>query len=92
MIVKLMTEHHLEFLSLKEGCTGSSVSTLVKIPHCWKSHDTVHFSQLQVVVIIILLEIRRHIKLVSHNYVNIITICNKAIKHPISSIRDLSSK
>ena len=34
----LLTEHHLEFLSLKGGCTGSSESTLVKMPHCWKSH------------------------------------------------------
>ena len=40
MIVKLLTEHHLEFLSLKGGCTGSSESTHVKIPHCWKSHVT----------------------------------------------------
>ena len=31
MIVKLLTEHHLEFLSLKGGCRGSSESTLVKI-------------------------------------------------------------
>ena len=38
MIVKLLTEHYLEFLSLKGGCTGSSESTHVKIPHCWKSH------------------------------------------------------
>ena len=38
MSVKLLTEHHLEFLSLPGGCTGLSVSTLVKIPHCWKSH------------------------------------------------------
>ena len=38
MSVKLLTEHHLEFLSLKGGCTGSPESTLVKIPHCWKSH------------------------------------------------------
>ena len=37
MIVKLLTEHHFELLSLKGGCTGSSVSTLVKMPHCWKS-------------------------------------------------------
>ena len=29
-----MTEHHLEFLSLKGGCTGSSESKHVKIPHC----------------------------------------------------------
>ena len=38
MIVKLLTEHHLRFLSLKGGCTGSSEFTLVKMPHCWKSH------------------------------------------------------
>ena len=38
MIVKLLTEHHLEFLSLKGGCRGSSGSTHVKMPHCWKSH------------------------------------------------------
>ena len=30
MIVKLLTEHHLEFLSLKGGCRGSSESTHVK--------------------------------------------------------------
>ena len=42
MSVKLLTEHHLEFLSLKGGCTGSSESTLVKIPHCCKSHVTAH--------------------------------------------------
>ena len=38
MIVKLLAEHHLEFLSLKGGCRGSSESTHVKMPHCWKSH------------------------------------------------------
>ena len=37
MNVKLLTEHHLEFLSLTGDCTGSSESTLVKMPHCWKS-------------------------------------------------------
>ena len=36
--VKLLSEHHLEFISLNRGCTGSSESSLVKIPHCWKSH------------------------------------------------------
>ena len=34
----LLTEHHLEFLSLKGDCTGWSESTLVKMPHCRKSH------------------------------------------------------
>ena len=38
--VKLLTEHHLEFLSLKGDCIGLSVSILVKMPHCWKSHVT----------------------------------------------------
>ena len=33
MIVKLLTEHHLEYLSSKEGYRGSSESTLVK----WQS-------------------------------------------------------
>ena len=38
MIVRLLTEHHLEFLSLKGGCRGSSKFTLVKMSNCWKSH------------------------------------------------------
>ena len=38
MIVKLLTEHYLEFLSLKGGCRGSSESTLVNMSNCWKSH------------------------------------------------------
>ena len=42
MIVKLLTEHHLEFPNLKGGCRGSSESTHVKIPHCWKSHALAH--------------------------------------------------
>ena len=46
MTVKLLTEHHLEFLRLKGGCTGSSESTHVKIPHCWTSHATAHFTVL----------------------------------------------
>ena len=42
MTVKLLTKHHLEFPSLKGGCTGSSKSTLVKMPHYWKSYVTAH--------------------------------------------------
>ena len=38
MIVKLLTEHHLDVLSLKGGCRGSSESTLGKMSNCWKSH------------------------------------------------------
>ena len=43
MSVKLLTEHHLEFLSLKVGCRGSSESTLVKMSNCWKAHAAAHF-------------------------------------------------
>ena len=43
MIVKLLTEYHLGFLSLKGGRIGSSESTHVKMPHCWKSHTLAHF-------------------------------------------------
>ena len=45
MTVKLLTEHHLEFLSLKGGCTGLSESTLVKMPHCGKSHAVAHLHE-----------------------------------------------
>ena len=43
MIVKLLTENHFEFLSLKEDCRGSSKSTLDKMPNCWKSHAGAEF-------------------------------------------------
>ena len=42
--LRLLTEHHFEFLSLKGGCTGSYESTLVKMPHSWKSHVTAQIS------------------------------------------------
>ena len=38
MTVKLLTKHHLEFLSLKGDCNGSSESAHVKMQYCWKSH------------------------------------------------------
>ena len=43
MIVKVLTEHHLEFLSLKGGCRGSSETTLVKMSNCWKYHAAAQF-------------------------------------------------
>ena len=42
MVVKRLNEHHLEFLSFKGCCRGLSESTLVKMPHCWKSHAKAH--------------------------------------------------
>ena len=44
MSVKLLTEHYFRFLCLKGGYTDSSESTLVKIPHCWKSSVVAHFT------------------------------------------------
>ena len=44
MSLKLLTEHYLEFLGLKGDCTGSSESTLVKMPHCWKSYVKAHIA------------------------------------------------
>ena len=37
MTVKRLTGKRLGFLSLNRGYTGSSESTLVKIPHCFES-------------------------------------------------------
>ena len=51
MTIKLLTEQHLEYLILKEGCTGSSESTPVKMSHCWKPHVMVH-SMLDIGIII----------------------------------------
>ena len=36
-----MTEHQLEFLSLKGGCICSSMSIHAKMPHCWNSYVSV---------------------------------------------------
>ena len=43
MNIKLLTEQHLEFLSVKECCIGLSESVHVKMPHCWKSRVAAHF-------------------------------------------------
>ena len=42
MSVKLLTEHRLEFVSLKGGCTGSSESTPVKM-HCVAAQFIIHW-------------------------------------------------
>ena len=38
MTVKLLREHHFEFLSVKGGCTGLPESKLVKMPHNVGNH------------------------------------------------------
>ena len=46
MTVKLLAKQYLEFLSLKGGCTGSTESIYVKMPHCSKSHVAAHLAPL----------------------------------------------
>ena len=46
MLTTFMYYTPLRFLtwSLKGGCTGSSKSIHVKMPHCWKSHAVAHIT------------------------------------------------
>ena len=53
MTIKLLTEHHWEFLNLKGGCTGLYESTLVKMPHCWKSHVAARIVLVSLIMILI---------------------------------------
>ena len=48
MIVKLLTEGHLELLSLKGCCRGSSEFKHVKMSLCWKSHTLAHIRVLTI--------------------------------------------
>ena len=57
--VKLLTEQHLEFLSLKGGCTDSSESKHVKMSHCWKYHATAHYEPQE-------LEMKRLVPIAKH--------------------------
>ena len=65
MIVRLLTKHHLEFLSLKGDCRDSFEPTLVKMPHCWKSHAMAHIGIYQSPLI--LTELFQH-KLINVTY------------------------
>ena len=50
MIVELLTEHHLGFLTFKGGCIGSYETTLVKMAYCWISHGATHFKRMNPVL------------------------------------------
>ena len=51
MTLRPLTEHHLEFLWLIGGCTGSSEYTLVKLPHYWISHVAAHFLRFHIYIL-----------------------------------------
>ena len=72
MTVKLLTEHHLEFLSLKGGCRGSSESTLVKMSNCWKSHALAHLYYLPLFSILSKIEILCHL---NHMVIDTFKVC-----------------
>ena len=73
MSVKLLTEHHLEFLRLTGGCTSSSESTLVKMLNCWKSHSAVQYDFLVMILQImsIYVFLVKVIQIMKINYVGI---------------------
>ena len=74
MTVKLLTEHHLEFLSLTGGFTGSSESIYVKVPHFWKSHVTTHFVFLSIKIVFALADSVDPDKMMQHfNF----TVCQR---------------
>ena len=51
MNIKLLTEHHLEILSLKGDCTGLSGAIHVKMSHCWTSHVAAQFCSMTILFI-----------------------------------------
>ena len=61
----------MEFLGLKRVCTGWYGSTLVKMPHCWKSHVTAH----------LLFEIRNLYQSIA---IIISTLCDTDLKCPFN--------
>ena len=60
MTVKLLTEHHLEFLNIKGGYKGSSEFTLVKMPHCLKPHATAYIIVTHLLRVLIFLQWLQH--------------------------------
>ena len=46
----------MELLSLKGGYTGSFESTLVKVPHCWKSGSANRIGDRRIVTLNVLMD------------------------------------
>ena len=80
MIVKLLTEHHLEFLSLKGGRRGSSESTLVKMSNCWKSHAAAQLLLYQIYKMDMAEPKHLHIRLSLAEWLNQRRIRQKSVK------------
>ena len=78
MIVKLLTEHHLEFLNLTGGCRGSSESTHVKMPHCWLSHALAHIVLEPSIHLSIFLLSSRTARILHYFYIGVCSDVNNA--------------
>ena len=84
MIVKLLTEHQLEFLSLKGGCTGSSESTHVKMSHSWKSHALAQLMMIKMTILMTVIEMMMKIMKMMMKIMKMMVIVMmmfKGIKH-----------
>ena len=92
MIVKRLTERHLEFLSLNGGCTGLSESTLVKMSNCWKSHAPAQLlNAKQIAWINVVLVVKDIFVIFRKNETILILISLKRyFSHPEKSILNLS--
>ena len=84
MSIKLLTEQYLEFLSLKGSCTCSSESTLVKMPHSWKSRVTAEISPLEhcavpyrdIIGMSSLVHTAEHVKIAGGFTIIVMTLCD----------------
>ena len=54
MVVKLLTEHHLEFLSLSGGFRGPTESIFVKMSNCWESLAAAHRTTSSVLIAVLM--------------------------------------
>ena len=86
MIVKLLTERHLEFLSLKGGCTGSSESTLVKMSNCWKSRALAQNFVINLSVLVVNINLRKWIHISMALFVRINSLTWQVCKGTIEAL------
>ena len=75
MSVKLLTEHHLEFLGFTGGYTGLSETKHVRMPHCWKSHVAAQLCCTYFIFLILQDTFKEMIKTLSRMKINQVSIC-----------------
>ena len=92
MSVKLLTKHHLEFLSLKGGCTGWSEYALCKIPHCLKSRITAQYCQggdpdkFFFLLLFLVINVFHRGRYVQNSFEKLLHPCSGTITRPVSCL------